>query len=341
MKQLLALILLAWPALAAAQDDWLNLQVPDPLPGARFEAAAQIVSGESQYWANGLINSDTTKNTDLVVPNAGTPTVSAKSLAMEVELRGRAWRNLIVEADVPLVLVEVSPDSDVAAGTSYPPNSPLALRGGGLGDVRLGLRGPWLGSSPGLQLGWSLQLIAPTGLGPFDSTTPLAATGDGRWQAQPGLVFGGGGDGDLEAWVQVQGRWQFGREAWVSSQAPLGYTGDTTKSTYITPRTSGPVWLNPRWGGDAAAGLGWNWYRDADQRHTLAVELLGHWLSPWVMDGVDQGLGDECSVQVQPELQAHFGSFTVLGGWRSAVIYGLGVPDANWGQLIFNGAYAF
>jgi hypothetical protein len=340
MKRILALILLAWPGLALAQDDWLNLQVPDPMPGHRFEVAGQLLSGVDDFWANGVINTDTDKNTDLVVPNAGTQTVSVKDLAMEVELRGRVWRNLIVEADVPLVLVEVSAE-DVAAGTSYPPNSPDALRGGGLGDIRLGLRGPWLGRSPGLQLGWSLTLIAPTGLGPFDSTTPLAATGDGRWQLQPGLVFGGGGEGDLEAWVQAQGRWQFGRNALVPSLAPLGYTGDITDSTYITPRTSGAVWLDPRWGGDAAVGLGWIWYRDAGQRQVLAVEGLGHWLSPWVIDGIDQGLGDECSVQVEPELQAHFGTFTVVGGWRSAVLYGLGVPDASWGQLIFNAAYAF
>jgi hypothetical protein len=340
MKRLLALILLAWPSLARAQDDWLNLQVPDPMPGSRFEVAAQILSGESDYWANGVINSDTTKNTDMVVPNGGTPTVSVKSLDMELELRGRAWRSLIVEADVPLVLVEVSADN-VAPGTSYPPDSPYALRGGGLGDIRLGLRGPWLGTRSGPQLGWSLSMVAPTGQGPLDSTTPLAATGEGRWQALPGLVFGGGQDGDVEAWMQVQGRWQFGREAWVSSQAPLGYIGDKTNSTPLFPRSSGAVWLNPRLGGDAAAGLGWNWYRDADQHHTLAVELLGHWLSPWVMDGVDQGLGDECSVQVEPELQAHFGAFTAVGGWRSAVLYGLGVPDASWGQLIFNASYAF
>jgi hypothetical protein len=340
MTRLLTLILLTWPGLALAQDNWLNLQVPDPMPGHRYEVAAQIVSGESDFWANGVINTDATKNTDLVVPNGGTQTVSVKSLAMEVELRGRVWRDLVVEADVPLVLAEVSADN-VAPGTSYPPNSPYALRGGGLGDVRLGLRGTLLGAGPGPQLGWSLGLIAPTGQGPFDSTTPLAATGDGRWQAQPGLVFGGGGDGALEAWFQAQGRWQFGREAWVSSLAPLGYTGDTTHSTYLSPRTSGAVWLNPRWGGDAVAGFGWNWYRDADQHHTLAVELLGHWLSPWAMDGVDQGLGDECSVQVEPELQAHFGTFTVVGGWRSAVLYGLGVLDANWGQLIFNASYDF
>jgi hypothetical protein len=340
MKRLLALILLAWPGLAQAQDDWLNLQVPDPMPGHRFELAGQILSGESNIWANGAFKTDYSQNTDIVVPNGGTQTVSVKELAMEVELRGRVWRDLILEADVPLVLAEVSA-ADAVAGTSYPPNSPYALRGGGLGDLRLGLRGPWLGSSPGAQLGWSLNLIAPTGLGPFDSTTPLAATGDGRWQAQPGLVFGGGGDGGLEGWLQAQGRWQFGRSAWVSTLAPLGYAGDTQHSVPVLPKTSGAVWLDPRWGGDAAAGLGWNWYRDDLQRHTLAVELLGHWLSPWAMDGVDQGLGDECSVQVEPELQAHFGNFTAVGGWRSAVLYGLGVPDASWGQLIFNASYAF
>jgi hypothetical protein len=341
MKRLLALILLAWPGLARAQDDWLNLQVPDPMPGHRFEVAGQILSGESENWANGL-NNKPADDIDLVVPNGGTPTVSVKSLAMEVELRGRVWRKLIVEADVPLVLVEVSA-ADAVQGTSYPPNSPQALRGGGLGDIRLGLRGPWLGSNPGLQLGWSLGMIAPTGLGPFDSITPLAATGDGRWQVQPGLVVGGGGDGDLEAWAQLQGRWQFGREAWVSSQAPLAYQGTIQKSFPIYARSSGSVWLDPRWGADAALGLGWNWYRDADQRHTLAVELLGHWLSDWVIDGVDQDLqkGNECSVQVQPELQAHFGTFTVVGGWRSPVAYGLGVLNTAWGQLIFNASYAF
>ncbi|HXC62718.1 MAG TPA: hypothetical protein VNZ67_00090 [bacterium] len=337
--------MLVWPAFAPAQEDWLNLQVPDPMPGRRFEVAGQILSGESDLWANGAFQTDYSRNTDLVVPNGGTPTVSVKELAMEVELRGRVWRNVIVEADLPLVLTEVSA-AVALAGTSYPPDSPNALRGGGLGDIRLGLRGPWLGAAPGPQLGWSLGLIAPTGQGPFDSTTPLAATGDGRWQVQPGLVCGGGGDGDLEAWIQVQGRWQFGREAWVSSLAPLGYTGTVQNSTYVTAKTSGAVWLNPRWGGDAAAGLGWNWYRDADQRHTLAVELLGHWLSPWVIDGVDQGLvddgtEDECSVQVEPELQAHFGAFTAVGGWRSAVLYGTGVPDPYWGQLIFNASYAF
>jgi len=340
MRRLLALILLSVPGLALAQDDWLSLQVPDPMPGAHFEAGAQVLTGQSASWAHGAFSTDATKFTGLVLPNGGTQTVAVNSVDLELQLRWKFWRSLLVEADLPLRFIEVS-NAQAAPGTSYPPNDPSVLRGGGLGDVSLGLRGPWLGSRPGLQLGWSFGFIAPTGQGPFDATTPLAATGAGRWQVQPGLILGGGGDGALEAWVQAKGRWQFGREAWVSSQAPLGFTGDAAHSTYLTPKANGAQWLDPRWGGDAAVGLGWNWYRDAEQRQTLAVELLGHWLSPWSMSGVDQGLGAEDDVQLQPELQAHFGSFAVTGGWRSSVLYGHGVLDPGWGLVLLNAAYAF
>lgn len=343
MRAFWMLLAAFWPALAPAQGDWLNVAVPHPLTDTAVEIGLRAASFESYTWANGWAQADSLNHSTYLLDSTG-DTLSPKAarrLELALQLRWKAWKDLVVDLDVPQVYTAFEPnyyDSVVPA-----PGDPEVDQGAGLGDIRLGLRGPWSGVHSALQAGWSLGLIAPTGIGPLDAQQALVATGDGRWQLQPGLVLGAGQGSSVEFWLQAQGRWQFGAPGRVSPALRLSYAGSLAGGGYyaLAPSAQGAVWLDPRWGGDGSLGLGWNWYSDADSRQTLAVELLGHWLSPWSMDGMDQGFGAESSVQLQPELHARFGRFSVLGGWRSAVLYGTNVLVQDWGQVLLDGAYAF
>jgi len=330
----LALFLALLPALLRAQDDWLSLPVPQPLSGtARMEVGLSVHSAEYQGWIRG--RDEAWFNTAVGV------TRTLKSVGADLILRGKVAGPLVLEAKIPLVFNEFSTPDD-GSPQIYSPLDPTVLREQGLGDIQLGLRGPLFGRPGGLQGGWSLGLVAPTGLGPFDAKDPLLATGDGRWQALGALVLGGGQDRAIESWLWAQGRYQAGRMAWVSSQAYLAYDGDGYNEVPVAPKLSGTVWLDPRWGFDASYGLAWNWYRDAEVRHSLAVEFLGHGLSAWSMDGQDQGLGSEFGLWVQPELIMRFGQFNACGGWRSSpILSSYNVPGAYSGTLIVNASYAF
>ena len=332
--RLLALFLTLWPALASAQSDWLSLPVPQPLtPGARAEVGVAVRTGESYWWAQGDTQA---RYTDAL----GLTQTTLKTVELALLLRAKLGSTLVLELETPLQFNELSPYLE--GGAVHTLQDPTALRQQGLGDLRLSLRGPLFGGPGGLQAGWSAGVVAPSGQGPFDSATTLVATGQGRWQALLGLVFGGGEDAALETWLWAQGRWQAPRPAWVSSQAWLSYDGGRDHALPRGPLNSGSVMLDPRWGADASAGLAWNWHRDGETRHSLAVELLGHGLTAWSMDGQDQGLGPEGAWYVQPELIARFGRFNACGGWRSAALPGsYNVPYFYYGTVLVNAAYAF
>jgi len=332
----LALLLALWPALLHAQDDWLSLPVPQPLSGsARAEVALGLSSGEAIGWIRG---------NDLAYFSPVTwTTQTLKTVGMDLTLRAKLGASLVLEARVPLLFNQLSPFDDYAPVT-YGLQDPTVSRGQGLGDIQVGLRGPLFGRPGTLQGGWSAGMVAPTGLGPFDAASPLLATGAGRWQALAAVVLGGGQDQAVETWLWAQGRYQAGRQAWVSSQAYLAFAGDGPSQTSypVAPTESGALWLDPRWGADFSYGLGWNWYRDGASRHCLAVELIGHALSPWSLDGHDQGLGPEWSLAVQPELLFHFGVFNISGGVRLQPLLGsFNALDFNSGLLLVNASYAF
>ena len=330
----LALLLALWPAFLPAQDDWLSLPVPQPLSGgARAEVGLAVASGEAIGWVRGLDEGYFTSVT--------WTSRTLKMVGLDVALRAKLGGSLVLEAHIPLLFNELSPNDD-AVPVTYGPQDPTVLRQQGLGDIQLGLRGGLFGHPGGLQAGWSLGVVAPTGLGPFDAKDPLLATGAGRWQGLAALVLGGGQQGPLETWLWAQGRYQAGRTAWVSNQAYLVYVGDAFTSVPQAPADSGAVWLDPRWGIDADWGLAWNWYRDAEERHSVAVELVGSGLSPWSIDGHDQGWGPQLAWALQPELILRFGRFNASGGVRFPVLVGsfntLGIPN---GTLLVNVSYAF
>ena len=330
----LALLLALWPAFLHAQDDWLSLPVPQPLSGpARVELALGVGSGEALGWVRG--------NDWAVFSPVTWATQTLKTVGLDLALRVKLGGTLVAEAHVPLVFNELSP-YDAGNPVVFSPQDPTVLRQQGVGDIQVGLRGALVGRPGGFQGGWSLGAVAPTGLGPFDSKVPLVATGAGRWQALAALVLGGGQDGPVESWLWAQGRYQAGRQAWVSSQAYLAYFGDGVSGSYpVGPKDSGAVWLDPRWGGDVSYGLGWNWYRDATSRHSLAIEFVGHALSPWSIDGQDQGVGLEWAVWAQPELIFRFGRFNASGGVRLAPLLGSNALDYYSGLMLVNVSYAF
>jgi hypothetical protein len=332
--RLLALFLTLLPALASAQSDWLSLPLPQPLtPGARAEIGVAVRSGESYGWAQGDADA---RYTDPL----GLTQTTLKTVELDLLLRARLGASVVLELQAPLQFNELSPHT--YGGATFTLQDPLAKRQQGFGDLRLALRGPLTGAPGGFQSGWSLGMVAPTGQGPFDSPDMLLATGEGRWQALAGLVLGGGEGGTIESWLWVQGRWQAPRPAWVSSQAWLAYNGSMDAAAPRGPLNGGSVMLDPRWGVDASYGLAWNWYRDGETRHSLAVELVGHGLTPWSMDGQDQGAGPEGALYVQPELITRFGRFNASGGWRSATLNGsYNVPDFYYGTVLVNAAYAF
>jgi hypothetical protein len=327
-------LLAPWPAFLHAQDDWLSLPVPQPLSGStRAELGLAVGSGEAEGWVRG--------QDEAVFSPVTWASQSLKQVSLDLALRAKLSGTLVIEAHVPLVFTELSP-WEGANSVVFSPQDPAVRREQGLGDIQVGLRGALFGAPGGFQGGWSVGAIAPTGLSPFDAKAPLLATGAGRWQGLLGLVVGGGQDGPIESWLWAQGRYQAGRQAWASPQATLAFGGDGVGSYPINPNESGQVWLDPRWGGDLDYGLGWNWYRDAESRHSLAIEFIGHALGPWSINGRDQGVGPEWGLWAQPELIFRFGRFNASGGVRLPPI-----PGANNelvfddGLMLINASYAF
>jgi hypothetical protein len=259
-------------------------------------------------------------------------------LAINARLDWRLEPRLVLEADVPVVFSEFAPDTGSTV-EYYNLNTPAVEESQGLGDVRLGLRGALKDASDGFNAGWSLALVAPTGLSPFSAPQTLAATGDGRWQALPGFVLGGL-SGPWEGWFQAVGRLQFGQQVESSSQAYLDWTwGPAAGGNVSLP--DGGSWLAPRYGADCVAGLAWIWYRDDTSRMGLGLEATAHWLSPFTAAGVSLGLQSEQYYVLTPELQARYGRFSAIVGWQAEYIYAVEEPFSIYGDIIFDIAYAF
>jgi hypothetical protein len=331
-----AFVLAVWMAPALrADNDWLGIEVPRPLDSGVFDVNVKAGECTNETWAEG-------GEWDYMVLPDGTP--AEQTLAtVDTRLDWKASRRLWVEADIPLVFSQFGPpqasDSYTLIGT------PDVSQTQGLGDVRLGLRGCLQDRSEGSNQGWTLSVVAPTGLGPFEASTPLAATGAGRWQILPGAVVGGLW-GPWEAWVQLVGRLQLGRQEESSSQAYLSWRSGTDADGNITwvdnvSLPDGGVWLGPRYGGDLTAGFSWNWYRTEDARMGLALEALYHYLSPWTLSSGPIGVLPEEVFVLTPEVQARYGRFSAVVGWQAEDIWAQEVPAATYGEILFDVSYGF
>jgi hypothetical protein len=232
---------------------------------------------------------------------------------------------------VPVALLELEPFS---VAPSYPRLDDAWTRwGAGLGDLRLGLR--WDAAGRAWDALLHGELSAPSGEGPFQAAQPLVATGSGRWA----LHAGGGAGLHAGAWqlrAAVRASLQLGRAEDVKPATPLAYDGDGP----VYAPLSGPLWLNERWGADAALGLGWDWFVDADSRHSLTLSLLAVQTGPLRMEGREVAGSAAQGLALQPELHARYGDFAALGAWRSAWLWARGLPAADFGELFLRLDYA-
>ncbi|MGH7441813.1 MAG: hypothetical protein ACREKE_03970, partial [bacterium] len=273
-------MVLTVPVALRANNDWLGIEVPQPFDAGVLNVSERLSCVEYDAWEDGgaynyMVNGDGSLDVENLV-------------ALDTRLDWRLNKSLYVELDVPTVFNEFSPYSPNGL-QYYNVGAPGVEEAQGLGDMGLALRGAFTGKSGAAQggnAGWILEMIAPTGLGPFDAAQTTAATGAGRWQLIPGLVFGGK-SGPWEGWLQARGRVQFGQQAFVPSDAYVDWVStfqngvSITANNIVLPGAGGTVWLGPRCGADAVAGLAWVWYQDSNTRLALAGEATAHWLSPW------------------------------------------------------------
>lgn len=326
------------PSPLRADNDWIGIEAPRPFDAGVFSVSERLSSVEYDQWEDGgnfynMINYDGNEDIEDL-------------LTLDTRLDWRASRRLYLELDVPTVFNEFSPYTGVAE--YYNVGTPGVEESQGLGDMGLELRGAFKDKAPkgaGADAGWVLGLIAPTGLGPFDAQQTLAGTGAGRWQLIPGLVYGGRA-GSVEGWIQARGRVQFGRQAEVSSQSYVDWSSSLQGVSPVAANTSlpgagGGLWLGPRYGGDAVAGLSWIWYEDAGTRLGLACEGTAHWLSPWTTAAGPSGLPAEEYFVLTPELQARYGAYSAAAGWQARYIWAVEEPYAPNGELTFDVAYTF
>ncbi len=317
-----------------ADNDWLDIEVPRPLDDATFGLNLKVSQTERQYWEDGAAFYPMVQNQSLMVQDL---------LTLNVRADWQVSRRLVLELNAPLVFSEFSPYSGGIV-EYYNVNTPGVYESQGLGDLKLGLRGAWRDTSQGFNAGWSLNLIAPSGVSPFSAPSPLAGTGQGRWQILPGFVLGGLGM-NWEGWVEGIGRLEAGQQVVSTPQTYLSWRSQEINGGWVAGDNvslpGGGAWLGPRYGGDAMAGVAYIWYRDAGSRMALAVEGRAHWLSPWTTASGSLGLPADTYAVLTPELQARYGRFSAVAGWQAAYLWAVEEPYAIYGQIIFDLAYAF
>lgn len=312
----------------AASQDWLSLPVPGALAeGKRVELSFSIDQSQAEQWAR--------RDGALVITREAFGQVVQRRLEGALGLRWQATPSFSAFVAAPVAFAEMA----VWTGAVSSPrvDDPAVQRSQGLGDLRLGLRQD-LGLSHGAAFGWSLAAIAPTGLGPWEAPHPAAATGEGRWA------------GALDLFSQWQtGRWhwhsaagaglQFGREDVLSSAAPIAY--DDAGALTLPAELTGAVYLDPRWNAQGAIGLGWDWYQDQDERHSLTLAVCGRRLGPLSIGGTAVPDSDSSQLWLQPELQARFAGLQALAGWQSPYLIALNTAAPYWGELHFRLDHAF
>jgi hypothetical protein len=296
------------------------MPVPRPLP-APVELSLRLDQAQRELWSHG---------TAQVIPREGGVQVVQRSLEGSLDLRWQAAARTALSVSAPLSYDELAVWT---GGIGYPRvDDPGVHRSQGLGDLQLGLRQDF-GA-----LGWGLLLTAPTGLGPWEAPHPLAGTGEGRWAGDLRLSL----RLDHAAWsfcANVQGGLQAGREAVLSAGAPIGY--DDAGPIYLPASATGPAYLDPRWGSAGALGVGWTWFDDGIDRHSLALSVCGRQRTALSVGGAAVPDTDSALLWLQPELQARFKGLHALAGWQSPPLYSLNTPVPYWGELHFRLDHAF
>ena len=326
LSLLLGLSLPLSPPLFAGQD-WAHLRAVRVADSGHVEASLGVQHSVQTSWAEGdhfayfrEVNGDYRLQ---------------RVITAEVDLGWQwspAWGAKLA---VPYALTEVS---------SYPPysyNYSLAdstvHRNDGVGDIQLELRRAW-GVEPGLagaSAGSWLGVVGPSGLGPFEASHPLAATGMGRWQIEPGFVVGTS-NGVLSVVAQVGAPLQLGREARIANEAALGYGPNGP----LLP-APGAVWLGTRTGVEGGVGLAWLWYNAEDSRQTIAVECQAWQRSALDIDGVLQPDTENVGLRFVPQLHADFGRFKAMAAWELPFLYANNEAASDFGASHLRVDYGF
>jgi hypothetical protein len=238
---------------------------------------------------------------------------------------------------LPYELAEFSPIAPEGFVNNFSLNEPSLRRTDSLGDLSLDLRRAWgpEADQAGLSGALWLSLVAPTGIGPYEAPSTMAATGEGRWQVQPGFVLGYK-RGSLAGILQASAPLQLGREASLSSAVALGFGANGPQ---LAP--SGNVWLGPRYGAQGGLGLAWDWYAEGRDRHSLGLEFRAWQRSPLDMGGVLTPDTEQYEAGFIPQLQSHFGRFHALAAWSLPLLLGNNVAASHDGGSYLRMDYEF
>lgn len=323
-----ALSLLFGPALSlSAGQDWAHLRAIRVAESGHFQSSLSLQHSVQTSWAQGdHFAYFREANGDYRLQRVITATLDL----------GWQWApDWGAKLSVPYALTEVS---------SYPPysyNYSLAdsavHRADGVGDIRLELRRAW-GVEPGVSgpsAGLWLGVLGPSGLGPFEAPHPLAATGEGRWQIEPGLVIGAS-NGVLSVVAQVGAPVQLGREANLVSEAAIGFGPNGPQMP-----APGRVYLGARTGVEGGLGAAWLWHDAEDSRQTIAVECQAWQRSALDIDGVLQRDTENVGLRFVPQLHADFGRFKAMAAWELPFLYANNEAASDFGGSHLRVDYGF
>ncbi len=292
-----------WAVLAAplaAGQDPLFLLDPQALARPGFETSLQMDAWERDRWSAG--------DSSRVLSEAGTRYFpdgdTQKGVDADLWLRWQMSLGQALELDLPWRFLEFSPYQWGTASTPLR-DDPSVLRGDHMGDITLRWRGAALwGASAGRRaaLGLNLVAVAPTGLGPYASPHPLAASGEGGW------AFGGGVSASQSLRVlrfsqQVSGLWRLGYAADIRPLSPTAGLDLPVGGAYLRP------------GASLLAGLGMLGLlaRDNADAYWLGTALRCQAQADWQVGGRPVGGTGSWDVDLLPEFKAEFGTAFTLG----------------------------
>jgi hypothetical protein len=293
--------------LAAGQDS-LALLDPQALARPGFESSLQVDAWERDRWSSLDSSRALSEKGTQYFPDADTQ----KGVDMDLWLRWQASLGQALELDLPWRFAEFSPYQWGTASTPQR-NDPTVLRGDHMGDITLRWRGAasWGGSEARrAAVGANLVVVAPTGLGPYESPHPLAASGEGGW------AFGGGASasqslGALRFSQQASGLWRLGYAADIRALSPTAGLELPLGSDYVRP---GPSLL---------AGLGMLGLlaRDGWASYWLGSALRCQAQADWQVAGSSVAGTGSWDVDLMPEFKAEFGTaFTLDVGARVPLV---------------------
>lgn len=322
-------MLLGASPVARAGQDWAYLKSARVAEPGHAQLSLGLIHSVQQTWAQG-------QSFSFMRDSVGSFRLQ-RSIKTRLDLGWQASDAWGLKLGVPYNFAEFSPFTPAGAAPSYRLNDPDVRRADSLGDLSLEWRRAWgvEESVPGSALALLFTVTGPSGLGPFESPHPMAATGEGRWQVEPGFVLSAF-NGTLSLVAQVSAPIQAGRETTLSSEAALGFGPNAPLQA-----PGGNVWLGPRYGVNAGLGFGWQWYAAEDSRQVIAIELQGWQRSPLDLGGTLTPDTEQMGLRSIPQLQADFGRFHALASWELPFIYANNEAASDFGASHLRVDYGF